>query len=118
MGADFPADVFTRTPIATIRLVLSEITKQEQERINAESVAIARLTTILINIAYGFSGSKRPAPKVEMREFLPFPEASNDAGTVQGPDEHTQLVIIHLGKNRQIPPHITTALMTPVRSGQ
>lgn len=112
IGADFPRDVFVRTPITVIRWALREINLREQERINAESITTARLIATLINVAHAFSGSKRATPKINVTDYLPYPAASKETSEQDGPDDHTKLILAQLGRTRQIPPHVMVALMS------
>lgn len=81
---------------------------------NINALPVARLTQILIQIAHGFSGSKRAAPKFELKDFLPFPDFKPSSQQADGPTPGTKFVLTELGKQRRIPMHVLTALLTPV----
>ena len=114
LGSDFPRERFLRTPINVIRWVLREIDDREKALANLGALPVARLTQILIQIAHGFSGSKRPAPKTEVKDFLPFPQWRPASQQADGPEPGTKFVLTELGKQRRIPIHVLAALMTPV----
>jgi hypothetical protein len=114
LGADFPADRFLRTPISTLRWLLRVIDDREKGQANLEAVPVARLTQILIQIAHGFSGSKRAAPKVNAKDFLPYPDWRPASSQADGPSNPTKFILASLGRKRLLPPHVLTALMTPV----
>jgi hypothetical protein len=114
LGADFPADRFLRTPINTIRWMLRVIDDREKGQANLEAVPVARLTQILIQIAHGFSGSKRAAPKINVRDFLPYPEWRPASSQADGPSNPTKFVLASLGRKQMLPAHVLAALMTPV----
>jgi hypothetical protein len=113
LGADFPAPIFVRTPISTIRWVLREIDDKEQAAANTQALPTARLTQLLLQIAHGFSGSRKPAPKTKVQEFLPYPEWKPRASEAEGPDQPTRFILTELGRQRRLPGHILTALLTP-----
>lgn len=78
-----------------------------------QALATARLTTTLIQIAHGLSGSKGPAPKLQPKDFLPYPDWQPDTETSEGPDEITRYTLGHLAKAQRIPVHVFAALVTP-----
>lgn len=114
LGDDFPRERFLRTPISIIRWALREIDDRDKALANLTALPVARLTQILIQIAHGFSGSKRPAPKLEIKDFLPYPDFRPASHTADGPDAGTKFILTELGKQRRIPIHVLTALLTPV----
>jgi len=77
---------------------------------NTQSVSTARLTAVLIQIAHGLSGSKKPAPKIHPREFLPFPDWKPVAAAADGPDAPTKFILTELVRTRQLPLHVYAAL--------
>ena len=113
LGADFPRERFLRTPVSTIRMVLRELEQREQAEANLNALATARLTQLVIQVAHGFSGSKRPAPKIAAKDFLPYPDWRPIATEADGPDQPTKFVLSELGQKRMIPIHVLAALMTP-----
>lgn len=110
IGGDFTPERFLRTPISTIRWLLRQIDDHDCARANTHSVTTARLTGVLIQVAHGFSGSKRPAPKIQPREFLPFPDWKPEAATADGPDAPTKFILSELVRTRQVPLHVYAAL--------
>ena len=68
------------------------------------------MATVLVQIAHGFSGSKRPAPKVQAKDFLPFPDWKPEAAAADGPDAPTKFVLSELVRSRRIPLHVYAAL--------
>ena len=113
LGEDFPRERFLRTPISTIRWALRQLDDREQSQANLEALPTARLTQILLQIAHGFSGSKRAAPKTKVQEFLPFPDWRPSTAEADGPDQPTRFILTELGKQRRLPIHVLTALLTP-----
>lgn len=110
VGGDFTPQRFLRTPISTIRWLLRQIDDHERGHLNAQSVSTARLAATLVQIAHGFSGSKRPAPKVQAKDFLPFPDWKPEAAAADGPDAPTKFVLSELVRSRRIPLHVYAAL--------
>lgn len=113
LGADFPQERFLRTPVGTIRMVLRELEQREQAEANLNALATARLTQLVVQVAHGFSGSKRPPPKVAVKDFLPYPNWRPVTAEAEGPDQPTRFVLGELGRKRMIPIHVFAALMTP-----
>jgi hypothetical protein len=113
LGDDFPRERFLRTPINAIRWALRQLDDHEQSRANLAALPTARLTQILLQIAHGFSGSKRAAPKTKVQEFLPFPDWRPSTTEAEGPDQPTRFILTELGKQRRLPVHVLTALLTP-----
>lgn len=114
VGGDFTPASFLRTPISTIRWLLRQIDDHERGHLNAQSAATARMATVMVQIAHGLSGSKRPAPKVQAREFLPFPDWKPASATADGPDAPTKFVLSELVRTQRIPIHVYAALATTV----
>lgn len=114
LGGDFPKEVFLRTPVAVIRKALGRVASFEQEQANVASVSTARLTSVLINVAHGFSGSKGPPPKIKVQDFLPYPDWKPEKAENQGPSEITSAVLVTLFRERRIPAHVFAALKSPV----
>jgi hypothetical protein len=73
-------------------------------------MSTARLTAVLIQIAHGFSGSKRSAPKAQPRDFLPFPDWKPASATADGPDAPTKFILSELVRTRRVPLHVYAAL--------
>jgi len=94
-------------------MVIRELEQREQAEANMNALATARLTQLVLQVAHGFSGSKRPAPKVAVKDFLPYPDWRPIAAEAEGPDQPTKFVLSELGQKRMIPIHVFAALMTP-----
>lgn len=99
--------------MSTIRWVLRELDDYEKSQANLRSISVARLTTTLISIAHGFSGAKGPAPQVEAKQFLPFPDWSPEGAPEDGPTEETRSVLMQLFKRGQLPHFVFTSLINP-----
>ena len=110
VGGDFTPERFLRTPISTIRWLLRQIDDLDRGRANTASVSTARLTAVLIQIAHGFSDSKRAAPKVHPRDFLPFPDWKPASEVADGPDAPTKFILSELVRTRRMPLHVYAAL--------
>ena len=113
LGEDFPAERFLRTPVATIRRALREVDDREKGTMNIEALPVARLTSLVIQIAHGLSGSKRASPQIDMKTFLPFPDWRPASQQADGPSPGTQHVLTELAVKRMIPIHVLAGLMTP-----
>lgn len=113
IGADFPAERFLRTPVSTLRWLLRELDDQEKAQANIDAITAARLTNLVLQVAHGFSGSKRAAPKTKPEDFLPFPNWRPTNQEADGPDQPTKFILSELLRNRQIPMHVFVALITP-----
>lgn len=113
MGADFPPERFLRTPVSTVMWLLREMDDMEKAHANINSITAAQLTNLVLQVAHGFSGSKRAAPKTKPDSFLPFP-GWRPAGTeAEGPDQPTRFVLTELLRARRIPMHVFAALTAP-----
>lgn len=112
VGGDFTPARFLRTPISTIRWLLQQIDDHEHAQLNASSAATARLSALVVQVAHGFSGSKRPAPKINARDFLPFPDWKPASATADGPDAPTKFILSELVRTRRVPLHVYAALAT------
>jgi hypothetical protein len=69
---------------------------------------------VLINVAHGFSGSKGKAPKINVKDFLPFPDWEPEAKKNEGPSDSTAKVLVKLLKKRAIPTYVFTSLKSPI----
>lgn len=110
VGGDFTPERFVRTPVSTIRWLLRQIDDDERGRMNLGSLSTAKLTSILIQLAHGFSGSKRSAPKTAPRDFLPFPDWKPSAAIADGPTAPTKFILTELVRTRRLPLHVYAAL--------
>lgn len=102
-----------RTPISTLRHTFRYLDDREQAQANLQAVSTARLCQLVVQVAHGFSGSKKAAPKVSARDFLPFPDWRPSPEDAPGPDQSTRNKLAELGKQRLLPIHVLAALMTP-----
>ena len=73
-------------------------------------MSTAKLSALLIQVAHGFSGSKRPAPKSNPRDFLPFPDWKPTAAPSDGPDAPTKFILSELVRTQRMPLHVYAAL--------
>lgn len=113
MGADFPREEFVRTPISVINKALEEISDYEQATANINSMSTATLANLVLHVAHGFSGSKRTGPKSKPQDYLPFPDWQPETKRRANIDDTTKKVLIDLIRNRRIPMHVFSSLMTP-----
>jgi len=93
--------------------VLRQLHEREQADANLQALPTARLTQTLIQIAHGFSGSKRPAPKLEIKDFLPYHNWKPSGAQPDGPSGPTQFVLTELVKQKALPLHVFAAMMKP-----
>lgn len=112
IGADYPAERFLRTPISSIRWLLRQLDDREKGQANLASVSTARLAHIVLQAAHGMSGSKSAAPKVQPKDFLPYPDWRPSTAEADGPDQPTKFILTELIKTRQIPMHVFASLIT------
>lgn len=113
LGVDFPKDRFLRTPVGLIRWVLTQIDNKEKAEANIYSVTTAQLTHLVLQVAHGFSGSKKPPPKSQPTNYLPFPNWKPAESKQVGVDDSTRFVLVELVKQKALPMHVFTALVTP-----
>jgi len=116
IGQDYPRERFVRTPVGTIRRVLRHLDDLEQRKANERALTTARLSQLVVQIAHGFSGSKKSPPKVTAKEFLPYPDWKPSSEQGDGPDQPTKFVLTQLVRQMRVPLHVYTALMTGQRS--
>ena len=93
--------------------MLGQLSDREQSEANLRALPVARLTQVLIQIAHGFSGAKGQPPKLEVKDFLPYPNWNPAGGQADGPSPPTRFILTELGKRRALPMHVFAALMTP-----
>jgi hypothetical protein len=117
VGGDFTPALFLRTPISTIRWLLRRIDDHERGLLNAQSVSTARLNALVVHVAHGFSGSQRPAPKVNPRDFLPFPDWKPASAASDKADPPTKFILSELVRTRCIPLHVYAALAASASDG-
>jgi len=110
VGGDFTQASFLRTPVSTLRWLLQRIDDTERATANQNSATTAALAATVIQIAHGMSGSKRAAPKVLPRNFLPYPDWKPSTATTDGPDAPTKFILSELVRTRCIPMHVYAAL--------
>lgn len=114
LGPDFPRDRFLTVPTRVVIEALDFIDNEERRHYNLSSSTAAKLCMQLVMTAWGFAGGKGPKPKVELKDFLPFPDwQPPEDGSPQGPDPETRNVLITLVRQRRIPMPIYTQLITP-----
>lgn len=119
LGADFPKDVFARTPLGIIRRVLSAVDNEDQRQANINSVTAAQLVQVVLSVAQGFAGGKAKPLKTQPQDFLPFPNWSPDGEMKEhGPNQATKFVITQLMRDGLLPTHIFAALLSPPERGR
>lgn len=102
--------------MSTIRWVLREIDDFEKSQANIQSISVARLASTVVSIAHGLSGAQGPAPDVQDKHFLPFPDWKPSDTPESGPSAETREVLMRLFKRAQIPHYVFTALLSPAES--
>ena len=112
VGADYPKDVFTRTPVHALLEILAHIDNEEQRYSNINSVTTAKLCAQVMAIAHGMSGSKGKRPKINIEDYLPFPDWSPTAETRKGPDDDTKKILSSLIRERKLPMYVFVQLIT------
>lgn len=91
---------------------MDQIEEEEKRQANLNSISTAHLTTVLLNVAHGFSGAKRPPPRTPPKIFLPFPDWEPNQRTPEGPDAPTRFVLAELARSHRIPLHVYSALVS------
>ena len=112
-GVDYYPEKFLRTPTQTLRQLLLLSENENQRQANQLSVSAGYVTSYLLQIAHGFSGSKKAPPKTTAKDFLPFPEWEPLEGTenrTDRPSELTRSVLKTLLIKRKLPIHVYIAL--------
>jgi len=109
IGEDFPRERFLRTPISTLKWVLDKIVDKEQAEANLSSLSTARMADLLLKVAHGFSGSKRPAKGVA-KDWLPYPDYRPSKREADQADEPTKFILSELVHRFEIPVYIFVAL--------
>lgn len=59
------------------------------------------------------AGTKGKAPKLELKDFLPFPDWSPENGKQEGPSEQTRSIMTALLKQGLLPMGVYAQLITP-----
>lgn len=113
LGAEFPRERFLSTPVRLIDKALQEVSDHEQATANINSMSTATLANLVLQVAHGFSGSKRAAPKSKAQDYLPFPNWEPARAKTQQLDAITKAALVTLAKQRRIPVHVFNSLMTP-----
>lgn len=112
LGADFPKEVFIRTPIGLIGRILQAAHDDEKRRANIGSISTAKLTQVVLSVAQAFGGSKEPN-RTKISDFLPF-ELDAESSEVE---ERTKEILTKLVKSQRIPPHVIAALSPHITLG-
>lgn len=94
-----------RLPLGYIYELLKLSAEHEKRRANIYSISTARLTSVVLAVANGFSGNKSDC-KVKIDELLPFPLDEN-AKNEQDATETTVKALVKAGK---LPLHVVAAL--------
>lgn len=116
LGADFPAPIFLRTPIAAIRRVLRELDAMDRGAANIASATNAQLCYLVRQAIHIFSHQTSPY-EGDPKSFLPFPDFTgtpeDDESTTAGPSELTRLTLREALRQHRIPLNVYAALITP-----
>lgn len=110
LGDDYPRDRFLRTPIRTLRRILTYLDHQDQAQANLDSISTARLADLLLKVAHGFSGSKKAPPKTEPKDWLPFPKYRVESQKAEEADAPTKFILSELAHKFAIPIYVFVAL--------
>lgn len=113
LGEDFPRERFLRTPVRSIIKVLQFIDNEEQRHINLQSGTTAQLAVQIIHIAHAMSGARGQKPKIQPKDFLPFPDWSPESAKNEGPTPETRTLLTKLLKQRRISMAVYAQLVTP-----
>lgn len=105
VGADYPKEIFIRTPVGLITHLLKSCHEDERRRANIGSISTAKLTQVVISVAQGFGGSKE-RNRTKISDFLPF-ELDQQSSEVE---ERTKQILTTLIKSQRIPAHVIAAL--------
>ena len=87
------------------------ISNEEQRTHNLASVTTAKLCLQLISIAHGFAGAQGELPKIDVKDFLPFPDWSPEGAQPVGPTPETRSVLARLLETGELPLPIFTQLV-------
>jgi len=112
LGADYPKDVFIRTPIGLIGHLLKSCHEDEKRRANIGSISTAKLTQVVLSVAQAFGGGK-DRNRTKISDFLPF-ELDAQASEVE---ELTKEILTKLVKSKRIPTHVIAALSPHITPG-
>ena len=94
-------------------MLLDYVQQQEMHAANRDQISTAQLNVLLLNVAHGFSGSKRRPPDAKPKDFLPFPDYRGPNELRDGPDQPTKFVLAELAKARRIPAYVLVSLTKP-----
>jgi len=92
-------------PLGYIYELLKRNAEHEKKRANIYSISTARLTSVILAIANGFSGNKSEC-KVKIDELLPFPLNAEQHER----DQETNRIYKELIKSGRVPLHVIGAL--------
>lgn len=120
LGADFPRERFMRTPTKVLSKVLQYLESEEQRHANILSASTSMLGVQIAYIAHGMGGGKAPKPKVDLKDFLPFPNwkpLAEEGEPKTGPSPSTKVALARLLRERRIPAYVFSQLnSSPERS--
>lgn len=115
IGADFPAERFLRTPVSTIRELLSDIDFRAKYDSNVASVTAAQGVHYLIQYLHRQVYGEKDVPDAPPKNFLPFPELKHPS---EGKDDEngllkasTKKIIEKLASTGRIPLKVKDALL-------
>ena len=96
---------------------MDKLVEQEQAAANLESLSTARLADLLMRVAHGFSGSKRPV-QGKPKDWLPFPGFRPATAEAEEADEPTKFILSELVQRFEIPVYVFVALNGRVDSNR
>ena len=91
----FHAERFNKLPVALLTLVLEEASKEEQRRINAESMSTAKLAVTVVGALAG------KGTKAKVDDYLPYEQPSRTSISSE-----TRAALQWALKNHRMPPAI------------
>lgn len=109
MGADFPRERFLRTPITTLKWLMDKLMDKEQADANLAQLSTARMADLVLKVAHGFSGSKKPQRGLP-KDWLPFPNYRPNTKEADQADEPTKFILSELVHRFEIPVYVFVAL--------
>lgn len=112
LSSDFPRERFLRTPVSVITRALEYIDSEEKRQHNVAASTTAKLCLQVIAIAHGMAGAKGKAPKLELKDFLPFPDWTPENVKPEGPSDETRRIMTSLLKQGLLPMGVYAQLIT------
>jgi hypothetical protein len=104
-GHDYDKPKFLRTPLKELFRVLEFVFEEEKRSANIQSIATAKLAMIVIQIAQGYAGNKKPST-ITIDDLLPF--ALNTK--MSEIESETGNIVAKLTRESRLPIHVIAAL--------